>query len=64
MNETIHEYEIHVSVSYISGGEEYWNAFKEYASGKNATEAKRNLKDALKFYGYKKIQLRQTLRVY
>ncbi len=51
------EFEIHVSASYIAGGEKYWNCFKEYVTAKNKTEAKKILKSELKEDGYKNIEM-------
>ena len=52
------EYEIHVAASYItSGGSKEWNAFTEYVTAKNKTEAKRILKEQLKAEGYKNITM-------
>lgn len=52
------EYELHISASYITdGGSKEWNAFTEYVTAKNATEAKRIKRAELKEGGYRNITM-------
>lgn len=55
------EFEIKVFAGYISGGETYYNCFKEYVNARNATEAKRALKKELKNQGYIEIELSEVI---
>lgn len=55
------EFEIKVFAGYISGGETYYNCFKEYVNARNATEAKRALKKELKSDGYIDIEFSDVI---
>lgn len=51
-------FEILVSASYTTeGGCKEWNAFKEYVTARNASEAKKILREGLKEDGYKNISM-------
>jgi hypothetical protein len=55
------EFEIKVFAGYISGGQKYFNAFKEYVSASCETEAKKKLKTELKKDGYVNIELSDVI---
>lgn len=52
------EYEIHVSVTYTSqGGTKEYDYFMKYVFAKNATEAKKIVRTALKADGFKTLNM-------
>lgn len=55
------EFEIKVFAGYISGGEKYFNCFKEYVEASSESEAKKTLKSALKKDGYINIRLSDVI---
>ena len=57
------EFEVKVFAGYISGGEKYYNCFKEYVEAGSETEAKKILKAELKKDGYIDIKLSDVIAV-
>jgi len=55
------EFEIKVFAGYVSGGQKYFNAFKEYVFASCETEAKKILKAELKKDGYVNIELSDVI---
>ena len=55
------EFEIKVYASYMVNENKKYNCFKEYVNAKNATEAKKILKDELKKEGYIDIKLSDVI---